>query len=336
MEKTEENLRQVSALRKEIAPHLKFLGKQMEKLAERDMLRAELVELYRRYLSCEQTYIETEEARIREGERGPRTLLAQVDERIATLSRTLSHEGEVSKEEEALLRARRALAEVQSTKEELMRRAGRVEGMIEVQEERSRERAEASAPVPHHEVEKLAHSLEECVVRGEREQDPYAIRLALIKVRELVRSFLSRISGVQEKARENLEKVRAEKEEIDRALAEIRKREGQEAERVRSLERQIEEAGKTSREQERELFDLKSQRAAAEQVLERVRLERERLEFITREFKEELQESRVLAGREAPEELQEAREQANKLKQTLPRVDRRPEQAQEELRRQVG
>lgn len=182
-----------------------------------------------------------------------------------------------------------------------MRRAGRVEGMIEVQEERSRERTEASAPIPHHEVEQLAHSLEECVVRGEREQDPYAIRLSLIKVRELVRAFLSRISGAQEKAREELGKVRAEKEELDRALSEIREREGKEAELVRALERQIEETGKTLRQQERELFDLKSQRATVEQALERVHLERERLEFIEREFKEELQESRVLAGREAHE-----------------------------------
>lgn len=301
LDKTQENLRQVSALRKEIAPHLKFLGKQMEKLAQRDTLRAELVTLYRTYLSCEQSYIESERARIHEAEHKPKTELKHLDERIASLSKTLSHEGEGTKEEEELMQARRTLSQVQSEKEELMRRAGRVEGMLEVQEERSREKNEVSAPIPRTEVEALAQSLEDCVKRGEKEQDPYAIRLSLIKVRELVRAFLSRVSGVEEKARESLERVRAEKEEIDRALAQIREREGKDAEHVRALERQIEDMGKTLRVQERELFDLKSQRASAEQALERVRLERERLEFIEREFKEELQESRVLAGREAHE-----------------------------------
>lgn len=301
LQKTEENVRQVAALRKEIAPHLKFLGKQMEKLAERDTLRAELVELYRRYLSCEQAYIDSEHTRISEVERIPKETLTEIRGQIQSLSRVLSHEGESSAEETELTHARRALADAQSTKEELMRKSGRLEGMIEVQEERSRERNEVSAPIPRGEVEQLAHSLEECVTHSEREQDPYALRLALIKVRELVRAFLSRVSGVQEKARESLEQVRAEKEEVDTLLAEAQEHEGVSVEHVRALERQIEESSKNLRVQERELFDLKSNYANAEQALERVRLERERLEFIEREFKEELRESRVLAGREAHE-----------------------------------
>lgn len=46
LEKTEENIKQVESLRRELAPHLKFLKKQVEKVEQADKLRAELKTLY--------------------------------------------------------------------------------------------------------------------------------------------------------------------------------------------------------------------------------------------------------------------------------------------------
>ncbi len=49
LKKTFENIAQVEALRKEIAPHLKFLEKQVEKLGKTESLREELIELAQEY-----------------------------------------------------------------------------------------------------------------------------------------------------------------------------------------------------------------------------------------------------------------------------------------------
>ena len=49
LEKTFENINQVEALRKEIAPHLKFLQKQVEKLGKTETLREELINLAQEY-----------------------------------------------------------------------------------------------------------------------------------------------------------------------------------------------------------------------------------------------------------------------------------------------
>ena len=49
LEKTFENINQVEALRKEIAPHLRFLQKQVEKLEKTESLREELVKLAQEY-----------------------------------------------------------------------------------------------------------------------------------------------------------------------------------------------------------------------------------------------------------------------------------------------
>ena len=49
LEKTEENKKQVEALRREIAPHLKFLHKQVEKIEKAGEFRRELKRLYQEY-----------------------------------------------------------------------------------------------------------------------------------------------------------------------------------------------------------------------------------------------------------------------------------------------
>ena len=55
--KTEENMRQSESLRREIAPHIKFLKKQVEKVEQARALRDELAMLYGDYLVREETYI---------------------------------------------------------------------------------------------------------------------------------------------------------------------------------------------------------------------------------------------------------------------------------------
>src|SRR3989338_1800607 len=49
LKKTFENIAQVEALRKEIAPHLKFLGKQVEKIEKTESMRLELITLAQEY-----------------------------------------------------------------------------------------------------------------------------------------------------------------------------------------------------------------------------------------------------------------------------------------------
>lgn len=51
LEKTQENMKQVQALKREIAPHIKFLKKQTDKIAKAEEWRKELALLYREYFA---------------------------------------------------------------------------------------------------------------------------------------------------------------------------------------------------------------------------------------------------------------------------------------------
>src|SRR3989344_5224157 len=57
LEKTEVNIAQVNSLRRELAPHLRFLERQVEKLERADSLRKELITLAQMYFSIEDTRI---------------------------------------------------------------------------------------------------------------------------------------------------------------------------------------------------------------------------------------------------------------------------------------
>lgn len=58
LEKTSENIAQVESLRREIAPHIRFLKKQVEKVEKSIEIKKELQEKYCEYISKEYTYIE--------------------------------------------------------------------------------------------------------------------------------------------------------------------------------------------------------------------------------------------------------------------------------------
>lgn len=57
LDKTLENIQSVESLRKEIAPHLRFLKKQVEKIEKAAELKTELVTLAREYLKRESDFL---------------------------------------------------------------------------------------------------------------------------------------------------------------------------------------------------------------------------------------------------------------------------------------
>lgn len=111
LEKTEENMKSVESLRREIAPHLKFLKKQVEKVEKVQELREELRKLYKEYFKREEIYLKDERHAI-ENEKSPlvkelndlekeideaRRILEQSKSRDAKSDELITLEGELQK-----------------------------------------------------------------------------------------------------------------------------------------------------------------------------------------------------------------------------------------------
>src|SRR3989338_5635857 len=73
--RTHENIAQVESLRRELAPHLKFLKKQVEKVEKAKELRSELAVLYTEYLSREHTYLTAAGGSLSDEEKGKKRSL---------------------------------------------------------------------------------------------------------------------------------------------------------------------------------------------------------------------------------------------------------------------
>ncbi len=120
LEKTFENIAQVEALRKEIAPHLKFLKKQVEKLEKTEKMRGELITLAKEYFKKEEIYISfSKEALTKEKE---------------PLSEELKKLSKESKDAKKLIELESDLGVIQKQKDELTREIGKLEGFIIAEE----------------------------------------------------------------------------------------------------------------------------------------------------------------------------------------------------------
>ena len=120
LKKTFENIAQVEALRKEIAPHLKFLGKQVEKLEKTESMREELKVLANEYFRREDFYLVSSKAALL-AERKP------LDEALEKLSQE-------SKNAKRIIELESGLSIVEKEKDSLTREIGKLEGLIIAEE----------------------------------------------------------------------------------------------------------------------------------------------------------------------------------------------------------
>lgn len=130
LERTREHIREAESVRRELAPHIRFLKKQVEKIEKAREIETALGSLYETYLVREQTLL----AR-KQGEADFELGLAarELEDVTAELSRLegSSSQGEIGTIESGILALRAGIRELGRERDELTRQMGRVEGMIE-------------------------------------------------------------------------------------------------------------------------------------------------------------------------------------------------------------
>lgn len=253
LQKTEENVRQVEALRKEIQPHLKFLKKQVEKVEAAEKMREELLWLYRDYLNTENAGIEADEKKLLGRKDLPEEELARLEYQIKEIEDARKAEaaarGEGDKQR-TLRDIENRLYNMRIEKDELSRMAGRLEGKIEA--------------LP---VYKVMSGEEVCgacgqVIRAEAKERVEHREVELAKLKEERAALEEKIRAIRESETQLIDEHEKLKIEIDREQAALRG-------------------------SERALFEAKSRRGELTLQLEAMRMEemrvRERKEAFGRE-----------------------------------------------------
>lgn len=336
LERTEENVREVSALRRELAPHIRFLEKQVEKLERAEELIRELATLARVYFSLEERYISTERAsmEVRAKEAMERLTVAKAE--LAAFDERATTDAEGMKRTEAIRQAERDVEALAAERATLAREIGRVEGGLH----EAKKRTIAIAREPYVKVtrEDLA-SLKEEVDRQTKlgeEAHPDALLAVVRALRTAIGAFFERYAAPNDDYLAEEENAVYQLENEREALLKKDKDLEGAHERARSALMKAREASlaheETGREEKRRILGLAESKAREESLVAREEGRARELTLLAQELERDRAEVMALAGASAfseveEETLDESRAVQEDRKRKLERLKIRVEEA---------
>ena len=324
LEKTEENIAQVNSLRRELAPHLRFLENQVRKLERADELRRELTSLAQTYFAFEDAYLAAEKERTAAAKTETNEKLASVNAELALVADQEKADRETVRRMEAVRTAERAVAELEAERAAVARDIGRVEGALaEVKKRATQVAHEPYAKIPREELAALYREVEEQVEHAGDEKE--GIRAALAAIRAAVKLFFTRHSAPADEylADEDAAVLRLSGEQetlaakLTHLSSEIEKAENARA-RAREAMLALEESG---REAHRRILDLAHTKAQAESAVATTAAREKELAALAEELDRSKAEAVAIAGTAvvsyapvaAPEEARGAQEDRKRM-----------------------
>lgn len=303
--KTEENIKQVESLRREIAPHIRFLKKQVEKIEKAKEMRDELKELYAEYLKREDVYINAEKERIKLEKSGPVSSLSVIEEKLNKARAVLAASDEHDPKKDELLRLESEISAARAGKDDAARQANRLDGMIEFEErrlEKTRSREAEAKFVSYTDVRSFTDEVEEFLKEGEKSDTLSEARAFFVKARRVLGDFLIRVrqAGGGEPIADfsELSALKNEKKKAEESLVTATENESRLKECYTALKESIEREKDSSRETERAVFEMMAKKSELSAVVSRLKDTEENIEKADRALKEEIKEGIVLVGRD--------------------------------------
>ena len=308
LEKTLSNLVQVESLRREVAPHLRFLKKQVEKLERIEQLKENLKVKALEYLKREEIYLSNEEKSI-EGARKPlEDEFKTCGEELNSAKEALEKSSGKDKKSDELISLEKKIKEAREKSEGIIQKVGKLEGRIVAEEEILNKQKEIALSsehktVPLVEVENLVKEAEGSIEEAEKAGGLETFKAVLFSLRQMLRSFIENKKGqtdsriIQDTERK-IQEFKHLKDEADNNLAGIKKIEEELYRQYESLRKEIETAKDSSRDAEKKMFEIMSRQKEISAELNVLRERARRLTSESEEFKREIAEIAALAGRE--------------------------------------
>ncbi len=130
LEKTREHVGQAESIRRELAPHIKFLKKQVEKIEKAREIEIALASAYEKYLVEEQSSIARKQFTFDKEKKNLETDFVMIEDRIAHIAQN-SEIDSVAHLETEIENVRNEIRTNAKSRDDIARQIGRVEGMIE-------------------------------------------------------------------------------------------------------------------------------------------------------------------------------------------------------------
>lgn len=295
LEKTDENMKSVESLRREIAPHLKFLKKQVEKVEKVQELREELRRLYREYFKREELYIKSEKQRINIEKDPVINELSSLDNDLAKAREILenSKKGDISSSE--LISLEGILRKIRIDKDSLMREIGMIDGEISsgmrtITREKEKQTKDEFKTVYLRDIEEVVNKV--------------SILDSLAEIKRMLSDFISRHRNKENSiiiadTEKELSLLKDKKGSLEKQLKDLDNTENTKTLEYNELRQRIEREKDSNRDAEKNIFRIIAKQNEIRSVFNNIKAREERLNIIEDSYKREIQEAYMLVGREA-------------------------------------
>lgn len=310
LQKTEENIKQVESLRREIAPHLKFLKKQVEKIEKLELMKDSLKKLYVEYFRRESWYLDFHFKKIRDQKKAPESELEKLDNELKSAKELIESGNNNSQMHELSLLEKNVEDKRRSTSD-LERELGRLEGeILSAEKNLARQKdflaKHETTTVALSDVKMLGEEIDEISKEAHGEQDIFKLQAVIRKIKEAVSYFLTKSLGPNKSNDEILDSISKEIEVLNNKKIDLDKRLADEknaltlAESAYSSKRgEIEREKDSYKDAEKEIYRIMAKQNELRSILNSHRLFEDKLILEKEEYERELTEAVVLVGREA-------------------------------------
>jgi chromosome segregation ATPase len=297
LQKTEINMKETESLLREIAPHLRFLKKQYEKIEKAEGIKEELVGIYKVYFKTESEYTKQKYKDIDAAMVRTEASFADLKTRRDDLSKKgLGNSEDQSKNDiqKILDPLEDSLRKIISEKDNQTREIGKIEGEISyigrsIRKFEDNEQAVREIKISIRDIEDLRNEIGgiESIEEIRRKIDAFILKYRNVE----------NISEELTNLREELNKLEVQKAELTEILEKILNDERQAKEHIDEERRKFEASRIESLEAERELMKVESEIHDKEEEIKRMRSERNLLEEEKNILRSDLEEAGMLLGR---------------------------------------
>jgi len=302
LEKTAANMKEVQALRRELAPHLNFLGKQVEKIKMAEELRREFGELFYEYAKAESASIVFTENNLLADESAVRRELASIEAAASDIA-TERHDTERANVLSELRAAEGEQGKLSREREELGRALGRIEGKLDALATVTESHKPGVTVVPSQNVKNLCAEIISAIAEAESASDLGLVRQALASMRAKIHSFAESLDPKEaqpiddQSDRDGLRAaVMDEQKALESRMKDIDASIDHAGQKIHAVREKLSSIERESREAERGSYAAVARKATLEGTVRECALRRENLARRKAFFEEGMNEAQALLG----------------------------------------
>lgn len=298
LERTTSNMKEVSLLRRENAPHLNFLKKQVDKFEKAKEMQVTLLSFYKEYLKKESIYLGKEQSSFLIEKNKIILELENIKEHISSVDEDRKEESEKEKELKIFEEKRNGISGI---KNEIERKLGRIEGMLEMEERRKQKTPKIMVKNPE-EIEVIFNEIGSEIEKAIIEENMAEIKIILLRIKDILKEFslgsLETHSDQTENISPDYLRLKKEQQEILAEMENLKSEENKIIEKIVILKKEIARESEAFHLKEKEKFNFRVKQQELSSALEFIGIKEQNLLKEIEAFENEIKEGVALIGNE--------------------------------------